>query len=88
MRRLEEKISEYKEWYNILPNLIAVLGRGIIIMDKKSYNEATYEIIESSDNALEEFFISLLGLLDNKDTYTAGSSYYKSFYEQLQKKDL
>lgn len=81
---LENESKKYKKWWEIFPDMITVLGMGLVYREGDDWsspgNEAKYSILESKGNTLEEFFIRLLGLLNNRDTFTAGLTAYKDFY--------
>lgn len=84
-KNLEIELEKYKKWQEIFPDIIAVLGMGLVYKTGDDYaslgHEAKYEILEAKENTLEEFFIYLLSLLNNRETFTVGLIKYKDFYD-------
>lgn len=81
-RYLDSEISKYGRWYDKFPNIIAVLGKGIIVLNggEQDISTAKYSIIDCPSNTLEEFFIYLLKYINNRVIYIAGVEHYRDFY--------
>lgn len=61
-------------WYDIFPDIIAILGKGILYL-----NNQKYKLLSSKEKALEDFFAQLLLRLDNRENYIAGVSNYSNY---------
>lgn len=80
-RHLDRKKEGYgRLWKYFMPDMIVVLGKGLVCIQGRNSTDVSYEIIEKSENTLEEFFIQFLKLLNNRETFVAGIEAYQDFY--------
>jgi|SRR3989344_3364292 len=77
---LDSKIPLYHRWDEIFPDIVAILGKGIVYMIDNVNSSPKYEVLETQDGTLEEFFFQLLRLLNNRQTFVAGLKSYRDFY--------
>lgn len=86
---LDVESKKYSWWYDIFPDMIVVLGKGIIYLDQNvDESQFEYKILETPDNTLEEFFIHLLAALNNGQHFVTGLTAYKNFYDDIPKSVL
>ena len=79
---LDSEAKKYNFWWDIFPDLIVVLGKGILFIDEDNQGSSFYNTLKAPKNSLEEFFYHLLSLLNAVPTiHPVGLTAYRDFYK-------